>query len=57
MSKTATTINRLNDLLEITKLDTAIGPKYTGRRKKPARLRRAVAALSCPAAGRVGDSF
>src|SRR5215207_7842566 len=33
-SKTATRTNRLNKLLEITKLDTGIGPKYTGRRKK-----------------------
>ena len=32
MSRTATTANRLNNLLEITKLDTGIGPKYTGAR-------------------------
>ena len=38
MSRTATTINRLNNLLEITTLDTAIGPKYTGAPQNGSRL-------------------
>ena len=32
MSRTATTANRLNNLLGCTTLDTVIGPKYTGAR-------------------------
>ena len=34
MSRTATTANRLNNLLELRTLDTGIGPKYTGARKR-----------------------
>ena len=55
--RTATTANRLNNLLVVTTLDTVIGPKYTGARKRPAT--RCVAgssiALAQPPAGRRGE--
>ena len=46
--RTATTAKRLNKLLVVTKLDTVIGPKYTGARKRPAMLASPAAALLWP---------